>query len=107
MAKQQPTKREQAPPPAASHKPAATLRHGNLKCVIWRNEGEKGPWYVADLIRTFKTEAGYQETSKVNADDLLRVAFLAQQAFAEVLELKAADRAAATDHDGFDEPAPY
>jgi len=103
-------RRESAPSqsrPAESHsKPAATLRHGNLKCVLWRNEGEKGPWYVADLIRTFRTEAGFQETNKVNAEDLLRVAFLAQQAYGQLQELKAADKAAA-DHDGFDEHAPY
>lgn len=81
--------------PSSSAGPAATIRLGNLKCVLWRNDGERGPWYVADLVRTFKTESGFQESSKVNADDLLRVAFLAHQAYSELQHLKAADRAAA------------
>ena len=108
MAKQSSTKREAASHSEPAHnKPAATIRHGNLKCVLWRNEGEKGPWYVADLVRTFKTESGFQDTNKVNGEDLLRVAFLAQQAYGQLQELKAADKAAAADHDEFDEHAPY
>ncbi|MCG6157626.1 hypothetical protein [Rubinisphaera margarita] len=86
-------------------KPAATIRQGNLKCVIWRNEGENGPWYVADLVRTFKTESGFQDTTKVPADDLLRVAFLAQQAFGQLQLLKAQDRQSdSEDHDVSPQP---
>jgi len=94
--------RESEPKPNNTTKPAATIRHGNLKCVVWRNESDKGPWYVADLLRTFKSESGFQETSKVNGDDLLRVAFLATQAYAQVLELKAQDKA--DRQEGPDEP---
>ncbi len=43
-----------------NNKPAATVRQGNLKVVLWKNEGEKGSWYTADLVWTFKTEAGFQ-----------------------------------------------
>lgn len=93
---------QQTPPP---QKPAATIRQGNLKCVLWRNESEKGPWYVADLIRTFKTESGFQETGKVPADDLLRVAFLAQQAYGELQQLKAQDRTTAAE-DQHESPQP-
>jgi len=87
------------------NKPAATVRLGNLKYVLWRNDGENGPFYVAELVRTFKTRSGYQETSKVPADDLLRVAFLAQQAFGQLQELKVADKAAGTE-DFDDRPHP-
>lgn len=86
------------------NKPAATIRHGNLKLTLWRNDGDHGPWYVADLVRTFKDESGFHETTKVPADDLLRVAFLAQQAYSRVLELKAEERA--TRNDGADDFAP-
>ncbi|WP_437186744.1 hypothetical protein SH668x_000095 [Planctomicrobium sp. SH668] len=92
--------------PAHHNGPAATLRQGNLKCVIWRNQGERGAWYNAELVRTFKDESGYHDTNKIPADDLLRVAFLAQQAFGKVQELRAGDREA-THSDGPDEPAPY
>lgn len=87
------TTKDTPPKPSPATRPAATIRQGNLKCVIWRNESDKGPSYMADLVRTFKTESGFQDTSKVPADDLLRVAFLAEQAFGELQHLKAQDRA--------------
>ena len=91
---------------ASKNGPAATIRQGNLKCVIWRNQSERGPWYNTDLVRTFKDENGYHDTNKIPADDLLRVAFLAQQAFGKVQELKAGDREAPA-AEGPDEFAPY
>ncbi len=87
------TKAQSVPETSSNPKPAAIVRQGNLKCVLWRNPSENGPWYTADLVRTFKTESGFQETSKIPADDLLRVAFLAQQAFGQLQQLKAQDRA--------------
>ncbi|WP_437207068.1 hypothetical protein [Planctomicrobium sp. SH664] len=94
------------PETTTKHGPAATIRQGNLKCVIWRNQGERGSWYNAELVRTFKDESGYHDTNKIPADDLLRVAFLAQQAFGKVQELRATDREAAN-AEGPDEFAPY
>lgn len=88
--------KQQSTPP---QKPAAIIRQGNLKCVLWRNDGENGPWYVADLVRTFKTESGFQDTNKVPADDLLRVSYLAQQAFSQLQQLKAQDREATAEND--------
>jgi hypothetical protein len=89
----------------ASNTPAATIRLGNLKCVLWRNEGEKGAWYNVDLVRTFKNESGFHDTHSIPADDLLRVAFLAQQAFEKLQELRSNDRALAR-HDSDEFPAP-
>lgn len=74
-------------------RPAASVRDGNLRIVLWRNESEKGPWFNCELSRTFQNENGYQETNKVPASDLLRVAFLAQQAYGEYLELRAKEKA--------------
>lgn len=91
---------------SGGNKPADTIRDGNLKCTIWRNEGEKGPWYAADLVRTFKTESGFKDTHSVPADDLLRVSHLAEKAYDRVLELKAQDKAAAKQPAG-DEYEPY
>ncbi|WP_437185139.1 hypothetical protein SH668x_002234 [Planctomicrobium sp. SH668] len=103
-------KRPQSPAketaPAHHQGRAATIRQGNLKCVIWRNESERGAWYNTELVRTFRDESGYHDTNKIPAEDLLRVAFLAQQAFGKVQELRAGDRDAANT-DGPDEPAPY
>ncbi len=100
-------KKAHAPTPERelAQKPAATIRVGNLKCVLWRNDGAKGPWYVADLVRTFKDESGFHETNKLPADDLLKVAFLAQQAYAQLQDLKAGDRAA-SQHEFDEAPQP-
>ncbi len=96
----------QQPKPQSTNQPAATIRHGNLKLTLWRNEGDNGPWYAASLVRTFRTESGFQEASSVSADDLLRVAFLAQQAYGQFLALKAQDKAALQDGPD-DAPVPY
>ena len=79
--------------------PAFTFRDGSLKATIWRNAGEKGPWYSTDFVRAYKTDAGFEDTRSFGERDVLRVAFLAQQAHGKVLELRAADKAAA-DRDG-------
>ncbi|MFV0446665.1 MAG: hypothetical protein ACK5Q5_24095 [Planctomycetaceae bacterium] len=81
-----------APEPPQKLRPGATVRQGNLKIVLWRNMSEKGPWYTADLVRTFRDESGYHDTNKVPADDLLRVSHLAEWAFTELLQFKAQNR---------------
>jgi hypothetical protein len=104
--KQQSNRTRSQQPAPTNPGAAATIRHGNLKCTLWRNEGDNGPWYVADLVRTFKDQSGFQETNKVPADDLLRVSFLAEQAYARLLELKAGDKAALAE-ELHDTPEPY
>ena len=93
------------PQPETLTKPAATIRLGNLKCVLWRNEGDNGAFYVADLVRTFKNKSGFHDTNNIPAEDLLRVAFLAQQAYGQLQELKGKDRAAAR-HESDEFPPP-
>jgi len=72
--------------------PIDTLRDGPLKATIWKNETDKGAFYNIDLTRAFKTDDGFQDTTSFRSSDLLRVAFLAQQAHARVIELKANDK---------------
>ena len=74
------------------NRPAATIRDGNLKATVWRNASDSGPWYSVDLIRSYKTDDGWQDTTSMRSDDLPRIAFLAQRAYAAVLDLKQADR---------------
>lgn len=76
------------------NRPAAAVRDGALKATVWRNDSESGPWYSVDLIRSYRTDAGWQDTTSLRSDDLPRVAFLTQRAYEAVRELREADRAA-------------
>lgn len=71
-----------------SNKPAATIRDGNLKATIWRNEGQHGPWFSTEITRSFKTDNGYQDSKSFRGTDLLRASLLAQQAYIVEQELR-------------------
>lgn len=71
------------------NRPEETLRDGNLKATIWRNEGEKGPYWSVTLAKSYKDERGdYQDTHSFTGTDLLRVAELSRDAYAMTNELR-------------------
>ena len=43
-------------------KPANQIRMGQLKATIWENEGAKGKFYSATIVRLYRTDAGWKET---------------------------------------------
>lgn len=58
------------------------------KATIWRNEGEKGPYFSVTLTRSFRDDNGnYQDTHSIQSKDLLRVSELARSAHHRVNEL--------------------
>ena len=61
-------------------KPAHKIRNGVLQVTIWRNHGEKGTWYSANLTRSYKVNEGWRETDALGQDDLLPAAKLLDQA---------------------------
>lgn len=68
--------------------PAGTLRDGNLKATIWKNEGEKGPYFSTTFSRSYRDEEGnYRDTDSFSSADLLRVSELARQAHHEARSL--------------------
>ena len=69
-------------------KPAFTLRDGTLKATIWKNDSDKGPWFSIDFTRGYRTNGQWHDTHSIRGDDLLKLAFLAQEAYAKHLELK-------------------
>jgi len=80
-----------------ANQPARTLRYRNLKAVIWRNEGDKGPWYSVEFIRTYTEDSGansvtYKDARTFSGDQILVVQHLAGKAFDAVAQLEAADR---------------
>jgi hypothetical protein len=65
-----------------NNKPAATLRDGNLKAVIWKNEKEDRVFYSTTFSRTYKTgEGNYADTNGFSGSELLRIAQLATKAY--------------------------
>lgn len=76
--------------------PAATIRDTNLKATIWRNEGDKRPFYATSFSRTYKDQNGdYRDTDSFVGTDLLKLSELARKAYDRSNELRREDREAA------------
>lgn len=77
-----------------SDRPAAEVRLGRIKAVIWANAGEDGErWYTVQLVRLYRDGERWQSTHSFRRDDLLLVAKVADLAHSKVCELVAADAA--------------
>ncbi len=75
-----------------SNQPEQTIRDGNIKATIWRNEGSKGDFYTTDFSRTYKNEnEELQDTTGMHHQDLLKISRLSQKAYDYILELKQAN----------------
>lgn len=70
-------------------KPIDTLRDGNLRAAIWKNETEKGPFFSVRITRTWKDESGnYHDADTFSGTELLRLAHLAAKAYDRTAELR-------------------
>lgn len=73
----------------SDNKPIDTVRHGNLKAAIWKNESERGMYLNVTISKTYKDENGeYQSTNILNESDLPRLGRLADRADDRCLELR-------------------
>ena len=76
-------------------KPAHKLRIGVLQVTIWRNHGEKGPWYSVTPSRSYKQgDETWRETDSLGFDDLLTMAKLFDQAHTWIIDQQRADQKA-------------
>lgn len=77
--------------------PIKTIRDGSVSAKIWRNEveGQPLPFYSVVFQKTYTDQATQQvrETHSFNNTDILKVQALAPQAYQEVTQLRAHDRA--------------
>jgi hypothetical protein len=72
--------------------PAHKIRRGVLQVTIWRNTSEKGTWYSVIPSRGYKQgDDAWKETDSLNADDLLPMAKLLDQADTWIMHQQAAD----------------
>lgn len=69
----------------ATNKPHE-IRSGAIRCTIWRNESEKGPWFSVNITRSYKVGDEWKETTQFNKDDLLVVSKLCDLAFGWILQ---------------------
>ena len=72
-----------------STKPIETLRDGNLKASIWRNEGENGPTYSTTFARTWRDDKGrFHDSQSYAGTDMLRLGELSRSAYHRTNELR-------------------
>ena len=61
--------------------PVTTLRCSRIKASIWKNEGEKGPFYNVTVARSYKASDGTMKDSEsFGLADLEALLVVAQQA---------------------------
>jgi hypothetical protein len=73
-------------------KPAFKIRNGVLQVTIWRNHGEKGPWYSVIPTRSYKQgDETWKETDSLGEGDLLTMAKLLDLADTWIMHQKQAD----------------
>jgi hypothetical protein len=62
------------------NQPAYTDRRGRLSLTIWKNETPSGVRYITEITRSWKDEEEYQTTHRLDEQDLLPAAKLADVA---------------------------
>jgi hypothetical protein len=72
--------------------PVAKLRIGLINAAIWeRTSDEGGAFYSVTFERRYKDGDSWKSTHSYNADDLLALAKLADQAHTAIQQLRAGD----------------
>jgi hypothetical protein len=74
--------------------PAHKLRAGALTVTVWRNDGEKGPWYSATPARSYKDGEAWKDANSYSFDDLMTLAKLLDLAHTWILSQQPARPAA-------------
>jgi len=87
------SKKKQSTEPAKP--PVAKLRLGLLNASIWERTTEKGTFYSVTFERRYRDSNGeWQSTHGYDANDLLALSKLADQAHSRILELRPTKAAA-------------
>ena len=75
-----------------TNQPVDTIRDGNLKANIWRNEGEKGAYYSITFSRTYTDSQGNpKDTQSFSKSNLLTLGELARACYGRTSELQRED----------------
>ena len=77
-----------------SNEPAAKLQYGRIEVAIWKNQGDKRPFYSTTLTRSYKDDDGnWKQSSSLTSSELLVAAQAYQEAFRTIEALKRSDAA--------------
>jgi hypothetical protein len=74
------------------------FRDGALAVTVWKNDGEKGPFYTATPSRSYKQGEEWKETNSYGPDEILRLAKLLDQAHTWIVQQQAARHKQADSH---------
>ena len=78
-----------APDRLEPERPADVLRDGSLKASLWRNEGDRGPFYATEFSRTYTdAEGNLRDSRSFVGGDLLKLSELARKAYDRTSELR-------------------
>ncbi|MCF6283601.1 MAG: hypothetical protein L3K26_00190 [Candidatus Hydrogenedentes bacterium] len=75
-----------------TNQPIETLRDGSIKATIWKNEGDNGSFYTAEISRTYQKEETYHDSYSFSGTDLLKVSRLTLKAYDRIAELLSVDK---------------
>ncbi len=78
--------------PSGNPKPAHKIRSGALTVTIWRKQGEKSPWFSAELTRSYKQGEEWKESTSLGYDDLLTAAKLLDMAHSWIMSQSQTER---------------
>lgn len=64
----------------ANNRPVYETRLGRVRCSVWQNPSENGPWYSVRVTRLYKVDDEWKASPSLNRDDLLPAAKLCEEA---------------------------
>jgi hypothetical protein len=70
----------------SKNRPHTIKGNRGVRAKVWRNSGKNGAWFNVTIARTYRDDDGdLQDSDSFSRDDLLTVAYVAQQAFDYIL----------------------
>ncbi len=76
-----------------TNQPIERLRDGKVQASIWRNEKENGVFYSVEFTRSYKIDDQYHKSTTFSGSEILKVIYLAQQAYTRIAYMRIKDRA--------------
>lgn len=72
-----------------TNRPETTLRDGNLKATVWRQQGKDRDFFTTDFAKIYEDKDGNLKDSRSFSEkDLLGISELARQAHNQVKDLR-------------------
>jgi hypothetical protein len=69
-----------------ARKPVEKFRDGAIEVAIWRNEGDKGPWFSVTSSRSYKQGEEWKQSENFGKDDILPLRKLLDQAHTFIVD---------------------